>query len=214
MKHIVWDWNGTLLDDTWLCYDIANAMMAERGMALLADEDAYREVFCFPIIDYYRRMGYVFGEGREPYEALSVQFVNSYEAKVHRCLLRAGAAELLRALKNSGRRQVLLSATRLGRLRPQVDNLKLTATFEQILGLTDDLAHSKVALAQEFLAREKVAPEDVIFIGDTDHDAAVAQACGCHCALLTGGHQGRATLEACAVPVFDTPRELAQYLGV
>ena len=30
--HIIWDWNGTLLDDAWLCVDVMNGMLGERGL--------------------------------------------------------------------------------------------------------------------------------------------------------------------------------------
>ncbi|MDH5646585.1 MAG: hypothetical protein OEZ01_11285, partial [Candidatus Heimdallarchaeota archaeon] len=29
-EHIIWDWNGTLLDDAWLCVEIMNSMLAKR----------------------------------------------------------------------------------------------------------------------------------------------------------------------------------------
>jgi len=211
---IIWDWNGTLLDDTWLCFDIANAMLLERGMKTLPDHNAYRDVFCFPIIDYYRRMGYVFDADAEPYEKLSEQYVSCYEQNVTRCALREGMGEILKALQADGRRQILLSATGLYRLLPQVKHYGLEPYFEQVLGLTDDFAHGKAALALDFFARTGLDPQDTIFIGDTHHDFDVAQACGCRCALLTGGHQHRTALESCGVPVFDTFVELGRYLGI
>ena len=67
-KLLIWDWNGTLLDDTAYCFDITNAMRRERGMAPLQDLDTYRGLFSFPVIDYYRDMGYTFET--ESYEAI------------------------------------------------------------------------------------------------------------------------------------------------
>ena len=57
---VIWDWNGTLLDDTELCYRIANEMRIERGMTPMLGIEEYREFFTFPVIDYYKRMGYTF----------------------------------------------------------------------------------------------------------------------------------------------------------
>ena len=31
-SHILWDWNGTLLDDAWLCVEVMNSMLAERDL--------------------------------------------------------------------------------------------------------------------------------------------------------------------------------------
>ena len=49
-KHIVWDWNGTLLDDAWLCVEVLNQMLSQRGRAAITLE-FYRQHFKFPVID-------------------------------------------------------------------------------------------------------------------------------------------------------------------
>ena len=53
-KHIVWDWNGTLLDDRWLCIEAINIVLRSRGMPLVSNKN-YRDVFCFPVIEYYEK---------------------------------------------------------------------------------------------------------------------------------------------------------------
>ena len=30
-RHIIWDWNGTLLDDAWLCVEILNEILRRRN---------------------------------------------------------------------------------------------------------------------------------------------------------------------------------------
>ena len=54
---IIWDWNGTILDDACVCKTIANIMLKERGIPTLPDMDAYRAVFGFPIKAYYEKFG-------------------------------------------------------------------------------------------------------------------------------------------------------------
>ena len=58
MKHkqIIWDFNGTLLDDVRETLDATNALLARYGKPMLADADAYRRVFGFPVIDYYEKI--------------------------------------------------------------------------------------------------------------------------------------------------------------
>ena len=58
-NHIVWDWNGTLLDDLWLCLDAINSVLDSRGMNRV-DEISYRKIFTFPVIDYYEQLGFNF----------------------------------------------------------------------------------------------------------------------------------------------------------
>ena len=43
-KHIVWDWNGTLLDDAWLCVEVLNQMLSQRGQTAITLE-FYRQHF-------------------------------------------------------------------------------------------------------------------------------------------------------------------------
>ena len=86
--------------------------------------------------------------------------------------------------------------------------------FQELLGLTDDFAHSKIDRAVEYIRNHGIDAKDVLFIGDTDHDYAAASAMGCGCVLLTGGHQSRAVLERCGVPVLDTTDELLHLIGL
>ncbi len=189
---VIWDWNGTLLDDTAMCYQIANEMRTERGMAPMPDIDAYRSVFRFPVIEYYRNMGYTFEN--ESYEAVSRAFVSAYAERVPSCRLQPCAKDALSAVLELGVRQVLLSATGQQRLEDQVALFSLRPYFERIIGNRNDLAHGKADYAKEFLHKSGVAPERALFIGDTDHDFEIADSIGCTCALLVSGHQTRAHL--------------------
>ena len=69
INNIIFDWNGTLMDDTLFTMNIENEMLAKRGMNTLTLEK-YKEWFDFPVINYYVKMGYDFT--KEPYEKLSV----------------------------------------------------------------------------------------------------------------------------------------------
>ena len=64
-KHIVWDWNGTLLDDRWLCIEAINIVLSSRGMPLVSNKN-YRDVFCFPVIEYYEKLGFDFTKEHFP----------------------------------------------------------------------------------------------------------------------------------------------------
>ena len=210
---IIWDWNGTILDDTLVCKTIANIMLAERGIPTLADMDAYRAVFGFPIKGYYEKMGYRFGPEDEPYESVADEFIVWYDKLYRTSVLRPGIEAFLDRLKGAGYRQVLLSATRLDQLLIQVAAFGAVGDrFEQKLGLTDHYAFSKAALARAFIEREGIPRERTLFIGDTDHDFEVSSAIGCPCVLLEGGHQSRARLLKTGVPVLRDIHELAAYL--
>ena len=209
---LIWDWNGTILDDVQLCFDIANIMLWERGIPTLPDLQAYRSVFGFPIKAYYEKMGYRFGPEDETYAAVSDEFVAIYEQGYRLCPLRKGAGESLSRL---GRvyPQVLLSATKADQLVTQVSAFGSVGThFQKLLGLSDHYAFSQAALAKGCIATRGLAPAAALFIGDTDHDDEVSSAIGCPCVLLTGGHQSRERLEKTGAPVLDSLLELENYL--
>lgn len=210
---IIWDWNGTILDDALVCKTIANTMLSERGIPTLPDMDAYRAVFGFPIKAYYEQMGYRFGPDDEPYESVADEFIIWYDRLYRTSVLRPGIVAFLDKLHGEGYRQVLLSATRYDQLIEQVAAFgDVGDRFEQKLGMTDHYAFSKAALAKAFIEGEGIPRERTLFIGDTDHDFEVSSAIGCPCVLLEGGHQSRERLLKMGVPVLRDLAELEAYL--
>ena len=211
---LIWDWNGTILDDAGVCRKIADIMLAERGIPTLPDMDAYRAVFGFPIKAYYEKMGYRFGPEDEPYEHVADEFIVLYDRLYRTAALRPGIVDFLDRRKGEGYRQVLLSATRRDQLLEQVAAFgDVGDRFEQKLGLTDHYAFSKAALAKAFIEGQGIPRERTLFIGDTDHDFEVSSAIGCPCVLLEGGHQSRERLLKMGVPVLRDLSELESYLN-
>ena len=212
-KLIIWDWNGTVLDDTEATWQIANTMLTERGIKSLADLDAYRAVFGFPIRDYYQKIGYTFE--KESYEAVADEFVILYAEAFKSCPLMPGAVETLHSLKKMGCRQVLLSATKRSQLLDQVARFpELSNLFTDILGIQDHYAFSKAHLAAEFISSCGLRPEETLFIGDTDHDCEVSSAVGAPCLLIAKGHQSRSRLEkTSALTVLNDVREVPQWIA-
>lgn len=209
-KLLIWDWNGTLLDDTKLCFDIANDMRVERSMDPLPDMNAYRSVFGFPVIDYYRRMGYTFET--ETYEEMSEEFLALYAERLPQCGLQPHVQETLQAVHDLQIPQILLSATGADRLRGQVEFFGIADWFDDIIGGDNNLAHGKAENARNLLAQKSVDPANALFIGDTDHDHEVSDAIGCRCLLLTRGHQSHERLSMLGVPMIDHLQEVIDYI--
>ncbi len=209
---LVWDWNGTIMDDMDFTYEIENKMLRDRNMPVIPSKAFYLENFGFPIIDYYVKLGYDFTV--YPYEQLAEEFHNIYAEGYRQCPLRAGVRELLTAVQRTGTPQTILSASEQSRLEEQVNYYGIRGCFGELLGLNDTFAHSKIDRARDYIARNGIDKDRVLFIGDTDHDYEAASAVGCPCVLITGGHQGRSVLETCGVPVFDTFDELKNYIDL
>ena len=202
--HVIWDFNGTIVNDVEAGIKSENVLLARRGMPLIEDVDYYRSIFTFPIVDYYKKLGHDFE--RDPYEKLSVEWTEQYAVFSREAGLNEGVTELLDWFRARGCRQIVLSASELGILRGQLRDLGVLDRFDEVLGLDNIEAYSKLDLAREWLAREKPGP--MLLLGDTEHDYETARLLGADCILLTLGHQSRATLERLGVPVLDSFAEV------
>ncbi len=202
---VVWDWNGTLLDDAWLCRDIMNEQLVSRGLPALSME-RYGAIFGFPVKTYYERAGFDFSS--EPFEIPAREFIAVYEARRHEAALRDGGVGMLKRLHDAGMRQHLLSAYSHDSLSTIVAAHGLTGFFTTLVGIPDVFAASKLQRGLE-LAEAIAAPgHSALLIGDTDHDCEVAAEMGIDCVLVSAGHQSPERLRACGVPVLQSLEEL------
>ena len=207
--HLIWDFNGTILQDMDLGIRCTNTMLAERGLPVIPSVEAYREIFGFPIDEYYRRLGFDFE--KEDYDTvLAPQWVAMYLEGEATCPMMEGAAETITAVKAKGIPQILLSATKIEMLTAQLERLGIYGDFDEIIGLDNIHARSKKAQALDWKARHPDARP--LFIGDTLHDADVAEAVGSDCILFCDGHQSYSRLSDRGFPVISDIREILRYL--
>ena len=202
--HIAWDFNGTILDDVYSGVGATNILLSRRGLPTIDSIDYYYSVFCFPIIDYYRRLGFDFT--RESYHDIALEWAPEYRRLAEKAPLREGVLDLMAALAAAGIPQTVLSASEENLLTEQLTALGVRPYLEGAYGRNDHTGGDKTALVLAF--RDTRRPGRTLFIGDTDHDAACARAAGFDCALIAGGHQGKERLLSLGVPVFDSIADL------
>ena len=196
--HVIWDWNGTLLDDLARAMDCINGVLAARKMPTLDSVAAYRAVFGFPIIDYYRRAGFTFES--EPFAVPAREYIEQYHsADGIPPALFFDAVPALEAFRAAGLRQVILTASELDNLLDQLLPFGIEGYFDELLGLSDIYAAGKEDIGKAYMARNPDAR--VVLIGDTAHDAAVAKAIHADCILVPRGHHSAETLRECGVPL-------------
>ena len=201
-SHVIWDWNGTLLDDAELCFKCVNILLNNRNKPPIKDIGAYRDVFGFPVIDYYRRVGFDFD--KEPFEIPAAEFIELYHSDESRFRLFDGVIDVLAKIKMARIIQTVLSASELNNLLLQIKLLGVEQFFDDIIGISNIYAESKVNIAKKYIADKKLDMEKVLLIGDTIHDFDVANGLGINCVLIANGHQNREKLLTCGVPVlFD-----------
>ena len=204
-RHAVWDWNGTLLDDTWLCCTSLNLLLAEDGRPRV-DAERYRRIFEFPVIKVYQAIGFTPDE--PSFRAMSVRFMAAYEARKHECGLHPGALDLLDGLSARGTTHSVLSAYERTLVEATLRQYGLRDRFRKACGGDDIHAGSKEARARRHLDDLGLAADDVLYVGDTAHDAEAARAMGVDCVLVAHGHQHRDRLEGLGVRVVDHFAEL------
>ncbi len=204
---VIWDFNGTLFDDLEIGIEAVNRLLSRRGLKKIESAEEYHKVFGFPIIEYYKRLGFDFE--KESYELLAKEWVKEYSSLELTASLRPFVKELLAEIRALGISQVILSASEKNMLIRQVEALGVREYFDEILGTEDIYAYGKEEMAKRWMAKKHV--ESALIIGDTEHDADVAKKIGADCVLISGGHQGVKTLEKCGVPVVS-PEDAVKFI--
>jgi phosphoglycolate phosphatase len=199
-RHLIWDWNGTLLDDAWLCREIMNQQLNRRGLPLLSAE-RYEEIFDFPVEKYYRAVG--FDWSRETFQEAGTEFIQKYEQRKQECALQPGGKVLLADLAAGGWSQAVLSAYSHPTLEEFLGHFGVRQHFRSVAGGRDHYAVGKVGHGLKMLEELHVSPRETLLIGDTTHDAEVARAMGVDCVLVPCGHNSRTRLAGCGVPVVE-----------
>jgi phosphoglycolate phosphatase-like HAD superfamily hydrolase len=197
VKHLVWDWNGTLLNDLALVVAATNVALTSAG-AQPVTEDEHRRDFRRPIIDYY---GSLLGRTVEVEEFVRMDaiFHEEYRIGLSRVELAADARDAIASWAGT---QSLLSMWFHQELIPTVDGFGLTPHFARIDGLRSEAGggHKAGHLAAHLEALGIEGAETVL-IGDSVDDAHAAASVGARCVLYAGGFTDPAKLSEVGVPV-------------
>jgi len=197
-KYILWDWNGTLLNDVWLCIEIINGMLEKRNLPCIS-YNTYREIFDFPVQRYYEKAGFDFK--KESFEDVSVEYCDEYVNRVNECDLHKGALSILNIFNENGVAQTILSATDHHSLNKMITDFALDTYFNEVIGQDNQLAVGKVEKGKQLLEEINIAPDKIVLIGDTAYDVEVADALDIDCILLLNGHHSKSKLDMTGVTV-------------
>lgn len=205
-KHVIWDWNGTLLNDTWLCVEVLNGLLARRGRGPISEDD-YRENFGFPVIHFYDYLG--FDTDVDSFDRVSREFIGDYEDRwLEECILHSDTHDVLSGMVNQGITHSVLSAARQEALEVGIRHYGIRDYFTGLVGTDNIYAEGKVARGKHWIDALPWEPSEVVMIGDTLHDFEVAEAIGTDCILLAHGHHTAERLAATGKPVAHSLREL------
>ena len=209
-KHVIWDWNGTLLNDAWLCVEVLNGLLEKRGREPISEED-YKQNFGFPVVHFYDYLG--FDTDTDSLHAISSEFISDYESRwFEECALHAETSKVLADLTRLGMSHSVLSAATQEALDSGIQHFGIRQHFIGLVGTDNIYADGKVAQGLRWIKQLDWSPEEVVLVGDTLHDFEVAEAIGAHCILMAHGHHTAERLAETGAPVAHSLRELLQLL--
>jgi len=192
IKHIIWDWNGTLLNDRWLCVESINKTLKKRNLPTITEEK-YLEIFCFPVENYYKKLGFNFDE--EPFTISGSEFIRNYNSKFREPDLQEGVVDLLEFVQSKGLTQSILSAGKHDYVQQWVTFHGLEKYFINVLGINNHYARGKTDIGIAWINEMHYDPREVLMIGDTLHDFDVSRKMGVECILIAQAHTSRSRLE-------------------
>jgi len=190
-KNIIWDWNGTLLNDIDLCLGIANKMLANHQPTPLALA-SYRNAFGFPITAYYKKIG--IDLKKESFETLTEKFLTNYNQGVQNCNLHENVLDILKQFQQQQKDQYILTAAHLDLVQPLLDRFDMNQYFKVVEGVDNFRAEGKVNRGARLMQNHQIEKDKTVLIGDTYHDFEVASAMNIDCILVANGHQSRERL--------------------
>ena len=195
-RCLIWDWNGTLLDDVAAAVAALNRMLVKRGAEPITVEH-YRRRFGFPVRPFYKELGVDLDKW--DWDEICEDFHSFIAAEPQE--MRGETRPALELAARLGFRQCVLSALRQDLLERALASNCIDAFFDHAFGVDNLDGASKLQRGRELMAVLGMEAGNLVFIGDTLHDAEVASALGARCVLFSGGHQMPDRLAAAGCPV-------------
>lgn len=203
-RNILWDWNGTILNDTPVAFEATNILLERYGYPTITLE-YYRDNIDTPIVNFYSK---IFDLNKHDMQMLDDEWGVLYNQLSDKIGLHEGVKELLRFFADENCCQVILSAFRTEEITKYARKFLLEKYFDDILGTQNIVMESKTIRGKSYMNEHKFAPEQTLYIGDTVHDCETALALGVDCVLFSGGQQSPKLLQKCGVPVSDSFAEI------
>ena len=208
-KHIIWDWNGTLINDAKISYMLSMRELELCGIPTMP-ADEYRHKFHHPMKDFYQEIGVDYS--KRSYQEITDNFHKNYLLFLDDCYLFEDVLPTLQTIKDMGMTQSILSALPHNILIRTIRDRHIENFFTDISGLATNAADSKIGNAKKWFEKNNFDPSELLMVGDTVHDFEVATALGIDCALIARGCQHKDVLLKLEKPIFDSLDEFVSYL--
>lgn len=184
---VVWDWNGTLLDDLKQTHKVIAQILVEEGLSAIS-VDEYKRHFGFPVANYYAALGLP-SQGPE-FDRVAQKYISGFMSQHSEMALFEDSLELLQTAQHLQVKQYVLSAANIDHLEQQLRQFNIRHYFNDISGASDIYAKGKIEQAQRMkIYFDKQGYQKGVYVGDTDHDYEVSQVLGFDFCFSAQGHQ-------------------------
>lgn len=190
-KHIILDWNGTLINDAWVFVDVLNIILAEQNLNPI-DVDIYRDLFTFPIKEFYNKLGVDTSDVN--FNNIEKHFIYEYNIRKYNASLYDNIPTVLSELCNRNISLSILSASNEIILNDLVSHYKIDSYFDNIVGVDNHRASGKINRGKELINQNNFSNEETLIVGDTYYDYEVANTLNVDCILVSSGHQSLSQL--------------------
>ncbi|MBQ8894903.1 MAG: HAD family hydrolase [Clostridia bacterium] len=207
ISTILWDFNGTVMDDMGASVEAVNAMCSRRGLPRITEE-WYTLHLVMPLERFYSSIG--FDMEKEVLADVSEEF--QQECAKHSRPVFPEVLEALEQFRQKGVRQLLFSSLHQDHLIRQAEERGITHYFEEIVGRKDRSLGGKEQAAAAYLKEHGIDPKTVLVVGDLTTDYDMASFVGCPCALIEKGHQHREILSKTGAYVLRDASEIEEIL--
>ncbi|MDR2982913.1 MAG: HAD hydrolase-like protein [Puniceicoccales bacterium] len=208
-QHVSWDWNGTLLDDAAFCTECLNEVITGQGKPPI-DLHRYQEIYTFPASAVYTALGLPSDE--VSYKKSSIAYMSAYEKNRSQCQLHKDALSVLESIHAARIPQSIFSAYPQESLEAVVAEYGVGKFFQTLHGNDNIYSNDKAHRARSHFEGLSVPFDEILYFGDTIHDAEIAQSLGIDCILIAKGHQARHRLEGQSAKVVDGYDEVLEML--
>ena len=185
VKHLIFDWSGTISDDRKLAYESNMKVIEARGVRRINYNEWLRRAEP-SAIGFYRRMG-IIGDADE----LVTETTMHFDAlKLNGCApsMYPDAPEALGMIKEKGVELSVLSSHPENHLIDEAQRYGIAGLFSSIEG---SVKNKSVALMSKL---RKIPRRNAAYVGDTTYDIAAARAAGLRSVSVTTGYQNEALL--------------------
>ena len=207
--HVIWDWNGTIIDDAYLCVEVMNQVLKNKDLPLI-NIGSYRKNFCFPVKKYYEILGFNFTI--DSFETSGLEFVDLYLPRRYEAPLFPKVRKTIELLLAHGITHSILSAQNEETLCDVAKHYNMSKYFINIVGLNNRYAHGKINAGISLINKLHYKKSKIIIIGDTKHDAEVASKLGIDSLLLSCGHNDKSQLAQTPSSIIDCHDEILEHI--